>query len=68
MNVKAAFRFRTGVEVYYGFPSVGELAVKLLSSDEIDKNAKDMVAQMLGLNSISNRKYFSSTDLKKLEK
>lgn len=68
MNVKAAFLFGAGVEVDYGFPLGGELAVKLLSSDGIDKNAKDMVAQMLGLNSISNRKYFSSTDLKKLEK
>lgn len=66
--VKAAFLFGAGVEVDYGFPLGGELAVKLLSSDGIDKNAKDMVAQMLGLNSISNRKYFSSTDLKKLEK
>ncbi len=68
MNVKAAFLFGAGVEVDYGFPLGGELAVKLLSSDEIDKNAKDMVAQMLGLNSISNKKYFSRTDLKKLEK
>lgn len=67
-DVKVAFLFGAGVEVDYGFPLGGELAVKLLSSDEIDKNAKDMVAQMLGLNSISNRKYFSSTDLKKLEK
>ena len=67
-DVKAAFLFGAGVEVDYGFPLGGELAVKLLSSDEIDKNAKDMVAQMLGLNSISNKKYFSRTDLKKLEK
>lgn len=67
-DVKVAFLFGAGVEVDYGFPLGGELAVKLLSSDGIDKNAKDMVAQMLGLNSISNRKYFSSTDLKKLEK
>ena len=67
-DVKAAFLFGAGVEVDYGFPLGGELAVKLLSSDEIDKNAKDMVAQMLGLNSISKKKYFSSTDLKKLEK
>ena len=68
MNVKAAFLFGAGVEVDYGFPLGGELAVKLLSSDEIDKNAKDMVAQMLGLNSISNKKYFSRIDLKKIEK
>ena len=67
-DVKAGFLFGAGVEVDYGFPLGGELAVKLLSSDEIDKNAKDMVAQMLGLNSISNKKYFSRTDLKKLEK
>ena len=67
-DVKAAFLFGAGVEVDYGFPLGGELAVKLLSSDEIDKNAKDMVAQMLNLNSISNKKYFSRTDLKKLEK
>ena len=67
MNVKAAFLFGAGVEVDYGFPLGGELAVKLLSSDEIDKNAKDMVAQMLGLNSISTKKYLSRTALKKLE-
>ena len=42
MNVKAAFLFGAGVEVDYGFPLGGELAVKLLSSDEVDKNAKDI--------------------------
>ena len=34
-DVKAAFLFGAGVEVDYGFPLGGELAVKLLSSDEI---------------------------------